>query len=140
MHDKERLDFLNSRNLPFLEAFSSEILTFQSIPPELNMQFEVTKEFCHSKGTIVQGGFVTVMLDVPMAHLVIGITEGKINPLTLDINISFLAPSRPGKFVCKAKVIKLGKKTGFLSSELFQEESLVAISSSTVMLVQTSET
>tara|TARA_B100001027_G_C16204743_1_gene302246 strand:- start:163 stop:285 length:123 start_codon:yes stop_codon:yes gene_type:complete len=33
------------------------------------MEFVAIEEFTHSDGKIVQGGFVTGMLDAPMAHL-----------------------------------------------------------------------
>ena len=61
--------------------------------------------------------------------------EFKVIPMTLDLNVSFLAPTRQGKLIAKAEVIKLGKSTAFMSSKLYQEEELVATSSSTVRLV-----
>ena len=39
------------------------------------MEFDAIPEFCHSEAQIVQGGFVTGMLDASMAHLVIILEE-----------------------------------------------------------------
>ena len=57
--------------------------------------------------------------------------------MTLDINVSFLAPTKQGKLIAKAEVVQLGKSTAFMSSKLFQGEKLVATSTSTVKLVAT---
>ena len=50
--------------------------------------------------------------------------------MTLDINVSFLAPTKQGE-LAKAEVVQLGKSTAFMSSKLFQGEKLVATSTST---------
>ena len=75
------------------------------------------------------------MLDAPMAHLLMGLFEFKVIPMTLDLNVSFLAPSRQGKLRAIAEVLQLGKSTAFMASKLYQEETLVATSTSTVRLV-----
>jgi uncharacterized protein (TIGR00369 family) len=76
------------------------------------------------------------MLDAPMAHLLMGLYEEKIIPMTLDINVSYLAPSKPGKLNCVAEVVQLGKSMAFMSSRLYQQEKLVATATSTVRIVQ----
>jgi uncharacterized protein (TIGR00369 family) len=99
------------------------------------MEFEAVPEFCHSPNQVVQGGFVTGMLDTSMAHLLIALSGGKLKPVSLDINVSFLAPSHPGKLISEAKVIRLGKSIGYFSSSLYQQEKLVATATSTIKLV-----
>ncbi|MDG2229180.1 MAG: PaaI family thioesterase, partial [Gammaproteobacteria bacterium] len=79
--------------------------------------------------------FVTGMLDSAMAHLVIAQLNFEYNPISLDINVSFLASSHPGILIAESKIKKMGKNIGFLSSELFQNNKLVATSTSTVKLV-----
>jgi uncharacterized protein (TIGR00369 family) len=75
------------------------------------------------------------MLDAPMAHLLMGLYEEQITPMTLDINVSYLAPSKPGKLNCVAEVVQRGKSTAFMSSRLYQQEKLVATATSTVKIV-----
>ena len=99
------------------------------------MEFEAVPEFCHSPNQVVQGGFVTGMLDTSMAHLLIALSGGKLNPVSLDINVSFLAPAHPGKLISLAKVVRLGKSIGYFSSSLYQQETLVATATSTIKLV-----
>ena len=99
------------------------------------MEFEAIYDFTHSDGQVVQGGFVTGMLDAPMAHLLMGLFNFKIIPMTLDLNVSFLAPSRQGKLIAIAEVMQLGKSTAFMTSKLYQKDILVASATSTVRLV-----
>ena len=115
----------------------SKVISFCSEPPFIEMEFQAIYDFTHSNGQVVQGGFVTGMLDAPMAHLLMGLFDFKIIPMTLDINVSFLAPTRQGKLIASAKVLQLGKSTAFMTSKLKQEGTLVASSTSTVRLVPT---
>ena len=120
---------------PCTDTLGAKVINFTSSPPEIVMEFLAIHEFTHSDGKIVQGGFVTGMLDAPMAHLLMGLYEFKVIPMTLDLNVSFLAPTRQGKLIAKAEVVQLGKSTAFMSSKLYQDEKLVATSTSTVRLV-----
>ena len=72
----------------------------------LELKFNASVDLTHSNDTIVQGGFVTAMLDSCMAQLILALTNGQVNPLTLDINVQFLRPCAVGEILVKAKYIK----------------------------------
>jgi uncharacterized protein (TIGR00369 family) len=135
MNDAQVLSRLNSQTAPCSETLGLKCIRFKSEPPEIELEFEAKYEFTHSEGQVVQGGFVAAMLDAPMAHLLMGLHEEPIIPMTLDINVSYLAPSKPGKLNCVAEVVQLGKSTAFMSSRLYQQEKLVATATSTVKIV-----
>jgi acyl-CoA thioesterase len=135
LNDLEKTKKLQSQSAPCGETLGLNVLRFQSEPPEIEIEFEAKYEFTHSEGQVVQGGFVAAMLDAPMAHLLMGLFEEPIVPMTLDINVSYLAPSKPGKLNCVAEVVQLGKSTAFMSSRLYQQEKLVATATSTVKIV-----
>ena len=137
MDDYQILESINSRTAPCTETLGAKVISFSSEPPSIEMEFEAIYDFTHSDGEVVQGGFVTGMLDAPMAHLLMGLFDFKIIPMTLDINVSFLAPTRWGKLVASAEVLQLGKRTAFMTSKLKQEGTLVASATSTVRLVPT---
>ena len=137
MEDSKILLSLQSDSAPCTETLGAQVIRFSSEPPEIEMEFEAIHDFTHSDGEVVQGGFVTGMLDAPMAHLLMGLFNFKVIPMTLDINVSFLAPTRQGKLVASAEVLQLGKSTAFMTSKLKQEGTLVASSTSTVRLVPT---
>ena len=133
--DKKILELLSAHRPPCLDTLNGKTTHFESNPPLLTMEFEAVPEFCHSPTQVVQGGFVTGMLDTSMAHLLIALSGGRLNPVSLDINVSFLAPSHPGKLISEAKVVRLGKSIGYFSSSLYQQETLVATATSTIKLV-----
>ena len=135
MDDATILKAFQNKTAPCTDTLGAKVVHFSSEPAAIEMEFEAIYEFTHSDGQVVQGGFVTGMLDAPMAHLLMGLYEFKVIPMTLDLNVSFLAPTRQGKLIAKAEVIQLGKSTAFMSSKLYQEEKLVATSTSTVRLV-----
>ena len=135
MSDKDKLEMLLSHKAPCVETLGGRAIHFQSEPPELKMEFEAIPEFCHSPNQVVQGGFITGMLDTPMAHLLVALLDKKMQIMTLDINVSFLGPSHPGKLICHARILKLGKSIAYLASDLYQQEKLVATATSTIKLV-----
>ena len=135
MEDSKTLQSLQSDSAPCTDTLGAKVIRFSSEPPEIEMEFEAIYDFTHSDGQVVQGGFVTGMLDAPMAHLLMGLFDFKIIPMTLDLNVSFLAPTRQGKLNCIAEVLQLGKSTAFMTSKLYQQDKLVASATSTVRLV-----
>ena len=135
MEDSKILQSLQSDSAPCTDTLGAKVIRFSSEPPEIEMEFEAIYDFTHSDGQVVQGGFVTGMLDAPMAHLLMGLFDFKIIPMTLDLNVSFLAPTRQGQLNCIAEVLQLGKSTAFMTSKLYQQDKLVASATSTVRLV-----
>ncbi len=124
------------RTPEYMKQLSAKILEINYKNQTLKMSFEATEDICHTDGTIIQGGFSTVMMDSCMAFLVMELTDFIYTPMSIDINVSFLAAGRPGKLFCESKIIKLGKSIGFSSAELRQEEHLIAKSSSSLKLVK----
>ena len=81
------------------------------------------------------GGFVTGMLDASMAHLVIILEEFKYNPVSLDINVSFIRPAHPGLLIVKSRVLRMGKSIAFMYATMKQGEEMVASATSTLKLI-----
>ena len=99
-----------NKNLPaYLEKMNAEVLELNLKTESLKMSFNPDEFFCHSDGTILQGGFVTTMLDASMAFLVMQLLDFKKVPLSIDINVNFLSSGGPKFTIAEAKVIKIGK-------------------------------
>lgn len=80
----------------------------------------------------VQGGFVAAMLDDTVGPSVFAMTDGAVYAPTIDLNVSFIQPARPGAFVGKGRVVNLGRTIVFLEGELFDRDgNLVARATST---------
>ena len=133
--DKEKLKLLETHKPPCLDTLKGRATQLNSEKQTVIMEFDAVPEFCHSEAQIVQGGFITGMMDTCMAHLLIALLNFKFNPMSLDINVSFLAPAHPGILVAEAKILRIGKSIAFLSSTLSQGEKLVATSTSTIKLI-----
>ena len=120
----------------YMKQLSGKVLQINFKTQSLKMSFQATEDICHSNGTIIQGGFTTVMMDSCMAFLVMELTDFIYTPMSIDINVSFLAAGRPGRLDCESKIIKLGKSIGFASAKLHQNEELIATASSSLKLVK----
>ena len=103
------------------------------------VEFIPTKDITHSNGTIVQGGFVSGMLDASMSQYLIFLSDGKQAPLTLDLDVKFLKSCIPDyKVISKSKIIKKGKSIAFTRGELIQNDSVIAIATASSKLVNIS--
>jgi acyl-CoA thioesterase len=98
--------------------------------------FEVRREYCHTNGTIAQGGFITAWLDAAMAHAVMLDTERAQSVFTLEIKVSFYEKVGPGEGRVEARVIRRGKRVAFLDASLYSPDGkLAAQATSTGVLV-----
>jgi len=97
--------------------------------------FEPSLALTHSNGTIVQGGFIAGMLDSAMAQHVLHAHDFTVNPLTLNLDITYLLSCRPAPVELRAKILKMGKSIAFTSAEMLQDNKLIATASATNKLV-----
>lgn len=99
------------------------------------LEYRATPEQSHSGG-VVQGGFVTGWIDAAMAHAVMAVPGLDAVPMTLEIKVSFFAPTRPGLVLAEAWVVQGGRRTAFVEGTLKDlAGTLLAKASSTITLV-----
>jgi uncharacterized protein (TIGR00369 family) len=99
--------------------------------------FEGKSDFCNPAG-FIQGGFLAAMLDDTMGPAVLVKSDGAFFTPTIDLNVSFLAPARPGAFVGEGRIVQMGKTIAFLEGSLFdQDGQLVARATASARLVPT---
>ena len=109
-----------------------------SVEPEGRacLEYRATQAQCHSGG-VVQGGFVTGWIDAAMAHAVMAIPGDEMVPMTLEIKVSFFAPTRPGLVLAEAWVVQGGRRTAFVEGTLKDSAGiLLAKGSSTITLAK----
>ncbi len=98
------------------------------------LEYAASPAMCHSGG-VVQGGFVTGWIDAAMAHAAIAMAGPGVVPMTLEIKVSFFAPTRSGTVIARAWIEKRGRQTCFFEGSLSDESGKVlAKASSTLML------
>ena len=134
MNIKERSEHMKQQPL-FQGMGFSRILDFSKEENSIRLEYIAEHRHCHS-GNIAQGGYVTGWIDTTMAHLAMVSSEFSINPLTLELKVSFFKPANPGIVTTSAKIIKMGKSTAFIEGSLFDNEgNLLAKGSSSNRLI-----
>lgn len=85
---------------------------------------------------VVQGGFVSAMLDDTMGPaLVATLPDGQFAP-TLELKVNFLRPVYPGRLRARGRVVHRGGTIAFLAGELFDADGeLVATATATARVV-----
>jgi uncharacterized protein (TIGR00369 family) len=83
----------------------------------VKIAFTAKPEFCNASGNI-QGGFLAAMLDDCMGPAILIATNATSFPTTIDLNVQFLAPAKPGQLIGKGQVVMIGKTIGFVEAEL----------------------
>ncbi len=85
----------------------------------------------------VQGGIVAALLDNAMARALAALNDGKVIAATVDMNVSFLRPVKPGRVTSKGRVTRQGRTIAFLEAELFDTDgTLLARGTSTGIPVE----
>jgi uncharacterized protein (TIGR00369 family) len=132
-----RIDQLNAHAPGFIKILGGKIVEVDPAKPSCTFEFEISTDFCHSVD-VVQGGFVTAMLDAAMSHAVFSGFDNIANVSSLEIKTSYLEPTRAGILRAVGTVIKSGYKTAFLEGQLYNAEGLLtATTSSVAKLVRT---
>jgi acyl-CoA thioesterase len=99
-------------------------------------EFDALPRFCHTEGTIVQGGFVTAWLDFTMIRAAMVRLGHPAGFASLELKVSFLQRVGPGRVVAQGRVQRLGRRVGFLEGTLSSPDGAVlATASSTVMVM-----
>jgi acyl-CoA thioesterase len=97
--------------------------------------FTVRPAYCHTNGTIAQGGFITAWLDAAMAHAVLHDTHHAQTVFSLEIKVSFYEKVGPGEGWVEGRVIRRGRRVAFMSATLYNADGkLAAEATSTGML------
>ena len=120
MTSEEIIRHLNSRRPQFLTDMHCEITDVDPQSGNCKMGFEITERYCHS-GTIIQGGFVTAMLDAVTSHAAFAANPKARAVSTLEVKVTFYEASRMGKLHAVGRVDKMTRNFAFLSGDLFDE-------------------
>lgn len=122
---------MNANKPGFIEMLGGEITGIDIDEKTCTFEFKVSTQFCHSID-VVQGGFITAMLDAAMSHAVFATVEGVSGVSSLEIKTSYLEPTRAGTLQVVGLVIKDSYKTAFLEGRMYNAEGLLSATASSV--------
>lgn len=101
----------------------------------IHVAFEGKREFLNPAG-FIQGGILSAMLDDTMGPAVWVKTNGALFTSTIDMNVSFLAPAKPGPLFGEGRIVQMGKTVAFLEALLRDRSgTLIARATSSARLV-----
>lgn len=123
------IDLLNQNAPEFIRLLGGKVVDLED--NYCQFEFDIGKAYCHSID-IVQGGFITAMLDAAMSHAVFGNDLSVIGVSSLEIKTSYLEPTRAGKLKVEGHILKSTYKTAFMEGKLFNAEGQLCATASTV--------
>jgi uncharacterized protein (TIGR00369 family) len=113
--------FANKPAPPAAELLGWELISEDPEAGTIEIAFHPDDRMLNPQGT-VQGGFVAAMLDDTMGPALVSMSGGTLMPRSIDLNVSFIRPVRPGRVIGRGRVVKAGKSVVFLEGELFDEQ------------------
>jgi uncharacterized protein (TIGR00369 family) len=137
MKNKETaIEKINNHAPKFLGMLGGKLIDLDTSKTACTFEFNISKDFCHSID-IVQGGFVTAMLDSAMSHAIFISDPEIVNVSSLEIKTSYLEATRAGKLRVEGWVIKQSYKTAFMEGRIYnQDNELTATASSVAKLIR----
>jgi len=117
-------DFPAIPHSPSAKLLGWQLLTYDQAKGWVRIGFDGKRDFLNLAGTI-QGGFLTAMLDDCMGPAAWIMTNGERYTATIDMNVSFLAPAKPGPIFGEGQVLQLGGTIAFLEARLFGPDDRV---------------
>ncbi len=113
-----RIEQLNAMAPDFIKLLGGSIIELYMHSQCAIFTFTVPLDYCHS-GDVVQGGFVTAMLDAAMSHALFGTDDTISSVASLDIATQFIGVCR-GKQPLRVtgRVKKAAFKTAFLEAAI----------------------
>ena len=118
MTDADMLRHFNDNRVEPTRLLNGKFLAVDSKRGTCRCSFEIVPAFCHSRGTICQGGFLTGMIDIAMAHAAIAKGRLALAVPTLELKISFLEAVGPGTVIAEGRMLRWGGSVGFLEGDL----------------------
>ena len=133
MSKQDIIATLNQQLPRFMQFFNAQIIDIDLAAATCTFAFDVGPDYCHSVN-VVQGGFVTAMLDAAMSHALFALEGGRdvVNVSSLEIKTSYLEPTLSGKLTAVGRVRKAAYKTAFLEAEMFNSEGVLTATTSSV--------
>jgi uncharacterized protein (TIGR00369 family) len=118
MTDEQLIERMNSFVPPTAVLLGFRLLAVVSARGWVRARWEAKPEFCNPMGS-VQGGIVAAMLDDTAAIAAIVKAGERIVVPTLEFKTTFFASARQGELFAEGRCLKLGKRTAFMESDLF---------------------
>ncbi|ASK86902.1 PaaI family thioesterase [Sphingorhabdus sp. SMR4y] len=131
MNKAEIIDRQNRASPAFIRLLGGKLVDFDAGKCACTFEFDIGTDYCHSVD-IVQGGFVTAMLDAAMSHAMFLHDPDIVGLSSLEIKTTYLEPTRAGKLRVEGWAIKQGYKIIFMEGHVYDADDVLTATASTV--------
>ena len=134
MPDSHRIKDLFPEPAPSSKTLGFEILGLNMTEWTTRVRFQGKPDFANPAG-VVQGGFISAMLDDTIGFLTYMKTAPKGIPSTVDLHTTFLRPVRLGIVEVSARLRNIGRAMIFADAELFDARGKAAARASATLTI-----
>jgi uncharacterized protein (TIGR00369 family) len=134
LEEKQLLERFQNAAPDYLKKMGGRFIGLDAAARTCVMEFNIGRDFCHTID-VVQGGFVTSMLDITMTHAAFATGEDVVNIASLEIKTTYLEPTRAGRLRVEGCVIKSGYKIAFMEGRIYNAEGLLTATGNSVAKV-----
>ena len=109
-----------------------------SVDPDagtIEVAFTATEQFLNPVG-VIQGGFLTAMLDDTLGPALVATLGPDQFALTADLHVQFLRPARPGRLTGRGRVVRRGQDVAFLAGELRDDSGQIVAAATATALIR----
>ena len=133
MDAEKRIADLNEHTPPFMQLLGGKVVAIDADEQSCTFEFNPSLDLCHSVD-VVQGGFVTAMLDAAMSHAVFALVEDVVGLSSYEVTTRYEAVTRggAGPVYAKGRIRKATRKTAFLEAELSDSGGNVTASAQSI--------
>lgn len=120
--DREMEDYFET--MPFLELIGIE----EAIVEDGTATFHVPYDESITNHTVVHGGVMATLVDATVAGAIHSDAEAPLDemePLTIDMNVTYHAPVTDGEIIARAELIQRGGTIAVGESEVYNDDELV---------------
>lgn len=125
------LERLNAHLPVFMQMLGGRVSEADSVAGVCRIDYQIGEELCHS-GDVVQGGFITAMLDAAMSHAVFAHDDSVATLSSLEISTRYLEVTRAGAMYAEGRIVRLSYRTCFLEGALHDADGRVLATASSV--------
>lgn len=101
----------------------------------IEVSFTATAQFLNPAGD-VQGGFLAAMLDDTLGPALVATLGDRQWAPTIDLQVQFLRPAKPGKLHGVGRVVRRGREVAFLAGELHGPDGAVVATATASAIIR----
>jgi uncharacterized protein (TIGR00369 family) len=102
---------------PCAELLGLELLDHNPGERWARFAFEGRAEFLNPAG-FIQGGILAAMLDDTMGPTALLASGGTLFTVTINMNVSYFQPAKPGRLFAEGRVVSMGKTIAFIEATI----------------------